>query len=229
MTAEFQCALCGHPKSRKACTTPGGKSPDFCPMATGAEVIAAALEHYDDPETREFARQASIQEAEGYGDRHARPFLKKPIKTRIEETWEFARRMGYRKVGLAFCLGLTAEARVVADLFTAHDLEVVSVACKVGAVPKESLGLSDEQKIRSGGHESICNPISQAALLNHAGTELNVILGLCVGHDALFLQRSSAPCTVLAVKDRVTGHNPLAAVYTSRSYYERLKQGSRDQ
>ena len=229
MAPRFQCALCGHSRDRRACTSPGGKSPDFCPMVKDSGVISEALEHYQDPRTRDFARQASIQEAEGYSDRHARPCVKKPIKTRIEETWEFALRMGYRRVGLAFCVGLVPEARAVAELLTAHDLEVVSVACKVGAVPKESLGLSDDDKIRPGGHESMCNPISQAHLLNRAGTDLNVLLGLCVGHDALFFQHSSAPCTVLAVKDRVTGHNPLAAVYTCRTYYERLRVGSTDQ
>ena len=29
---------------------------------------------------------------------------------------------------------------------------------------------------------------------------------------------------MLAVKDRVTGHNPLAAIYLASSYYSRLKQ-----
>jgi len=28
-----------------------------------------------------------------------------------------------------------------------------------------------------------------------------------------------SPVTVFAVKDRVTGHNPLAAVYLSQGYY----------
>ena len=68
----------------------------------------------------------------------------------------------------------------------------------------------------------MCNPVAQARLLNASATGLNVVLGVCVGHDALFFQHSDAPCTVLAVKDRVTGHNPLAAVYTMESYYARL-------
>ena len=65
--------------------------------------------------------------------------------------------------------------------------------------------------------------LAQAKVLAAAETELNILLGLCVGHDTLFLQHSEAPCTVLAVKDRVTGHNPLAAVYTSGVYYDRLR------
>ena len=50
-----------------------------------------------------------------------------------------------------------------------------------------------------------------------------MLLGLCVGHDSLFLKAANAPCTVLAVKDRVTGHNPLAAIYNIDSYYRALK------
>ena len=35
-------------------------------------------------------------------------------------------------------------------------------------------------------------------------TELNIVIGLCVGHDSLFISHSKAPCTVLATKDRQT-------------------------
>jgi uncharacterized metal-binding protein len=94
----------------------------------------------------------------------------------------------------------------------------------VGQVPKETLGIADDQKIAIGRHESMCNPISQAMIMNSAKTHFNVLLGLCVGHDSLVFKYSEAPCTVLAAKDRVFGHNPLAAVYTLDSYYRYLKQ-----
>jgi uncharacterized metal-binding protein len=61
-------------------------------------------------------------------------------------------------------------------------------------------------------------------LANEAETGLNVLLGLCVGHDALFFKYAHAPTTVLAVKDRLMGHNPLAALYTSETFYARLKR-----
>ena len=70
----------------------------------------------------------------------------------------------------------------------------------------------------------MCNPIGQAKLLNSAQTQLNILLGLCVGHDSLFIKYSEAPVTVLAVKDRVTGHNPLAPLYLHQSYYKKLHQ-----
>ena len=47
-------------------------------------------------------------------------------------------------------------------------------------------------------------------------------MGLCVGHDTLFIKHVKSPTTVLAVKDRVLGHNPLAALYLSDSYYRRV-------
>jgi uncharacterized metal-binding protein len=93
------------------------------------------------------------------------------------------------------------------------------VACKAGALPKESIGLTDADKVSPGEFESMCNPIGQARILAQAGTELNVLMGLCVGHDSLFFRHSEAPVTVLAVKDRVLGHNPLAAVYQADGYY----------
>ena len=226
--ADVRCADCGYRKEQKACiASPGeGRSPKFCPIENLPGVISEALAAYQSPDTLAFARQASIQEGQGYADRDKEPFVKKPCKPRIEEIWEFAHTMGYGKLGLAFCAGLMAEARMVAKILIAHGLEVASVMCKVGCEPKETLGLEEGEKVRIGHHESMCNPIAQAHLLNLAGTDLNVVLGLCVGHDSLFFQHSKAPCTVLAVKDRVTGHNPLAAVYTSGSYYERLNTES---
>jgi uncharacterized metal-binding protein len=96
------------------------------------------------------------------------------------------------------------------------------VSCKVGAIPKERIGVKDEEKIRIGKFESMCNPITQAMILNKAKTDFNIMLGLCIGHDSLFLKYIEGLTTVFAVKDRVTGHNPMVTLYTSRSYYQRL-------
>jgi len=148
----------------------------------------------------------------------------RPLKPRIVEIAEFAHRMNYRRLGLIFCAGLAREGRLVADFYRSRGFEVVSALCKVGQVPKETIGVADDQKIAIGRHESMCNPISQAMLMNAAGTEFNILLGLCVGHDSLVFKYSEAFCTVLAAKDRVFGHNPLAAVYTMDSYYRYLKQ-----
>ena len=73
------------------------------------------------------------------------------------------------------------------------------------------------------GHESMCNPIMQAKVLQKENTDFNVIIGLCVGHDSLFTMYSKVPTCTLIVKDRVLAHNPVAALYTSNILYSRFK------
>ncbi len=91
-----------------------------------------------------------------------------------------------------------------------------------GALSADDVNLPDEDKIFPGHRQPMCNPIGQAAILDGEGCDLNIILGLCVGDDTLFIKHSKAPVTVLAVKDRVLAHNPLGALYTSRNIYTRL-------
>jgi uncharacterized metal-binding protein len=144
--------------------------------------------------------------------------------SRVEEIIEFANRIGAKKIGIATCAGLIEEAKIFANILAAKGLEHYSVICKVGSVDKSEIGILEEHKIRPGNHESMCNPILQARLLNYHRTDLNVIVGLCVGHDSLFIKYSDAPITTLVTKDRITGHNPVAALYTAHSYYKRLLQ-----
>jgi uncharacterized metal-binding protein len=215
-----QCAACPIDPDRRICRTEDGEGPAWCPTLEGQSAIDRARAAYRDPQTREFALQASIQEGAGYANRGTP--LRRPVKTRIEEICEFARRMGYRRLGLTFCGGVHREATMVHEILVSQGFEVVSVVCKVGRVPKEEIGVEDEDKICPGEPEAMCNAIAQAELLNEAGTEFNILIGLCVGHDSLFFRHSKAPVTVLAAKDRVTAHCPLAAVYTSKSYYSSL-------
>lgn len=219
------CAECAVKAGEKACRVPGGRGPSFCPTKNLSEVIWRAMERYADPGIGEFARQASIQEAECYINRTVKPPVRHPVKPRLQEICEFARRMGFRRLGVAYCAGLQAEAAQLTRVLEGHGYEVVSMVCKVGSVPKEEVGISDEQKVRVGEYESMCNPIAQAEILDEAMTDFNIVLGLCVGQDSLFFMHARAPTTVFAVKDRVLGHNPLAAIHTLGSYYERFSSG----
>jgi uncharacterized metal-binding protein len=140
--------------------------------------------------------------------------------TRIEELALYASRMGMKRVGIAFCVGLSREARAIADVLNKKGLEVHSVCCKVCGIDK---GEMEVVKMHGGGAEAVCNPIGQAMCLEKCDTELNVIVGLCVGHDILFTDRSNAPVTTLIVKDRVLSHNPAGAIYSS--YYKEARFG----
>ena len=198
------------------------QGPDNCPTKIRSEVIKEAVERYHDPELGEFARIASIVEASAY-TRVPWSDSPAPLTTRLEEIIRFCLKMGYRKLGVAFCIGLMNEAQVLIPILENAGFEVVSVCCKTGGIPKETIGITETEKINPGKHESMCNPISQAEILNREGTQFNLMMGLCVGHDALFLKHCQALTTVFAVKDRLLGHNPLAALYLSRSYYRRLR------
>jgi len=140
---------------------------------------------------------------------------------RVEETVAFARRIGAEKIGIATCLGLIEETKILVKILRLAGFETVAALCKVGSVDKSEIGIAEELKIKCG-FEACCNPILQARLLNREKTGLNVIMGLCVGHDSLFFRHSEAPATTLVVKDRVLGHNPVAGLYTVKSYSGRM-------
>ena len=190
-------------------------APENCPMRDGN--VTNTREFLAEPTLRRMARESALVEADGY------------LRwTRVEETMEFARRMGYRRLGLAFCVGLREEANVLSRILTANGFEVASVACKNGSIPKEELDIDDSRKVRPGSYEPVCNPIGQAMVLNRDETDFNIVFGLCVGHDTLFIKHSEAPVTCLVAKDRVMAHNPIGAIYTSRGYYKKaLYEGQR--
>ena len=185
--------------------------PEFCPTAQlKEEDLQWALERYDEARNHDVMVAAAEVEFEGYCQ-----------WTRVQEVMEFARKIGARKIGIANCIGLVNEARIFARILRANGFEPYAVICKVAGKAKSSLGIPKQCE---GIGAAMCNPILQARLLNREGTDLNVVIGLCVGHDSLFYRYSEAYVTTLVTKDRVTGHNPAAVLYTANSYYKRKMQ-----
>jgi uncharacterized metal-binding protein len=154
---------------------------------------------YQDSDIAELHRAASAIEARYY---------KK--ETRLGEVILLGKELGYRKIGLAFCIGLSEEAAIINEILSKY-FEVVSVCCKVCGIDKKDFDLP---QISSKSREVMCNPAGQAQLLNEERTQLNVLCGLCVGHDAIFAKVSDAPVTTLIAKDRVLAHNPAGAIYS---------------
>lgn len=203
------CSACG----TLNCHTRGSHFPDFCLTETAkGELLDGTLDLYrGDGLDARIARASAEVEGLGYGK-----------LTRVEETVAFARRIGAEKIGIATCVGLARETRVFAKVLTLAGLEPYTALCKVGSTDKTEIGIPDALKVKPGGFEGLCNPILQARLLNRAGTQLNVVVGLCVGHDTLFIRHSEAPVTTLVVKDRVLMHNPVAALVNAEGYCSRL-------
>jgi uncharacterized metal-binding protein len=215
-----ECAKCGI--KDKVCESPDGQGPTFCATLHLKEVVEKANGEYTKPDILKFAYEATVQESECYIDRGVKPYVLHPTKPRVQETCEFAHKMGYKKLGIAFCGGLHREAHTLTRILEAQGFEIASVMCKAGRTPKEHIGIKEEEKVGIGEFESLCSPIVQAMILNEEKTDFNIMLGLCVGHDSLFLKYSKAYCTVLVAKDRALGHNPCAALYTTGSYYSRM-------
>lgn len=195
------CALCG-------CKS-DGKRPDFCLAdSLDREMLEESVRLSSEGEEGRIMRVAASVEHDGY------------LKwCRVRELVEFSKRMGYRRLGIATCVGMIRETRILTDILRSHGFEVFGIACKAGSVPKTDVGI-DPVCCEIGRY--MCNPILQAEVLNREHTDLNIIMGLCMGHDCLFNRHSEAPVTTLVVKDRVLAHNPAGALYNADGFYRGL-------
>ena len=192
------------------CKTRDKEYPEFCLTAElTQETIEKVRSLYEEEENNKVSVISAQIENEFY--------LR---YTRVEEVIEFASRMGYKKLGIATCVGLIEESRILARILRKNGFEVYGAVCKIGSFLKTEVGVPQEDITRTGA--VMCNPIMQAEVLNQAGTDFNVVMGLCVGHDSLFYKYSEALVTTLVAKDRVLAHNPAGALYQAGAYYKKL-------
>lgn len=207
---KFSCVDCHVQKCEKR-PSEGSGFPEFCitPEISGTRK-EELLEIYREEENARIMKAAAEVEFEGYGQ-----------WTRVREIMEFAKRINAHKIGIATCAGLISESRTFAEILRKHGFEVYSAICKAGQIEKVDVGIPKEYEAVG---VTMCNPVLQAKTLNKEGTELNVVVGLCVGHDSLFYKYAEAPTTTLVTKDRVLGHNPAAALYTAKTYYKKLSE-----
>ena len=224
----YQCHRClgvWEKTGRTSCSAPPGKikAPADCPGQQQDLIYQCFDQYCDDTEQARLAQVAARVEGLCYQSDSDEQSVH-PRWTRVEDTIALAKLMGYQTIGIATCLGLLAETRQLSEILEAQGFDVVSVCCKAGGIDKIKLGIEEQDKVRPGHYEAACNPIAQAAFLNDSKTDMNIIVGLCVGHDMLFNLHSKAPVTTLVAKDRVTGHNPVSVLYGQNFYYKRLKK-----
>ncbi len=197
--------------------------PDYCPMRTSPEVIDSAVERYGLDDVRKLYVPATITEKEAYEVVRG---VRMAVRPRIKELIEFGKLVHAQKIGIAFCSGMRDEAARINKILEKAGFAVASVMCKCGGIDKTQLNVAKTYKIGSPSKfEAGCNPVLQAELLNAAGTNINVIVGLCLGHDMLFTINSKAPVTTLIVKDRLLGHNPVIALYSN--YHKRTVESQK--
>lgn len=196
---KYTCSSC---QLRGCRTGDTDKMPKNCPTKNEEAKLQEITKLYEEEEDYKIAKASAEITMAGYG-----------ISTRVKEIIDFCHAMNYKKIGLAFCTGLSKEAQVFTRIMMKHGFEIEALICKLGSVDKEVIGVCNSTS-------PMCNPIAQAEFLNKEKTDFNIVLGLCVGHDTLFFKHSEAPVTVLAVKDRVLAHNPLGAIYLADSFYK---------
>ena len=201
------CADCGVLN----CLNRNSKYPEFCPTSElTEEEINEVVELYTKSRIN---KKVAVASAEIEGEFYGR-------YTRVEEIIEFARRIGAKKIGIATCVGLIEESRIFARILRLNGFEVYGIGCKVGSVNKTDIGVDEKYTCVTG--PVMCNPIMQAKLLAKEKVDLNVVVGLCVGHDSLFYKYAKGLTTTLITKDRMLAHNPAGALYQARAYYKKL-------
>jgi uncharacterized metal-binding protein len=198
---------CAHCASQRCGHDTDMAIPPSCPTVVYADLIKETAEKYHLSEN-----QAIIQ---GWYELMTK--IRDPEKprdslswTRVDEIMEYARIRGMKRLGIASCYALLFESKLLSNILEANGFEVLSVSCLCGEIDPQEMGLQGDV---------FCNPILQAEVLNHEKTELNIMVGLCVGHDILFLRHCTGETTPLIVKDRALGHNPVAALYLSQNRF----------
>lgn len=222
MTEKMQCSKC----EVRACSVDSsgrlnpGEPPSWCPMKTKADVIKRAMEKFTE-EDRKIAHSAAVVEADAYV---REPWGLKPYATRVLEIINFAKQMGYNKIGIACCFASAWDGGVLSNILINRGFEVVARFCKVDQVQNTTfLGLKEEETLVPGGYQSMCNPICQVDTLADSGCEMIITHGMCTGHDALGGKFSQVPFIALGVKDRVLAHNPVVALTSPwNQYYRKL-------
>ncbi len=119
-------------------------------------------------------------------------------KSRLQELIRFAHLSRYKKIGIANCAGVQKYAENLMRILVSEGFEVFSINCKQSGLKGEEL--STELNGPS------CDPVSQAEYLNQCQTDINIEVGLCLGHGLLFSKHSQAPVTTFVVKDFSTNH-----------------------
>ena len=173
MESKLNCMSCG----TTACEYTDREEPGFC--AQGA--VSSALH---DEAQRLYALPDVIMQAAAMVSEET------VNSTRVQDTIKFANLISAIHIGIASCTIMLRETRILAKLLEQAGFCVETVGCKLESNRRADLDL--EPPARGGEGGVVCNPIMQALLLNEAKTDLNILMGICVGHDALFCKYSDA-------------------------------------
>ena len=113
-------------------------------------------------------------------------------KARANEVLEYAKKMNYKKLGVAVCYALLSECRLFINSLRENAIKCVVVVCGPEASKTPSLNLDEIDS-----YVVVCDPLSQAEILNSKKTDFNIIVGLCLGNDSLLVKNLNALSSIL--------------------------------
>ena len=115
---EMSCIDC----AVKNCDKMDSKYPEFC-LTThmDEQVLEEAMRCYTEAENHRVMVAAAEVEADHYCQ-----------YTRVEEIIAFAEKIGAKKIGIATCVGLLKESRILASILRNRGFEVFGITCKAG-------------------------------------------------------------------------------------------------
>jgi uncharacterized metal-binding protein len=190
----YSCSIC----ESKPCIKGGNNFPKQCPTVLQSKIAIESKDIY--------IENKIINNIMKISDTLPRNEIKE-YRSRFDEIILFIKEMRINKLGVAFCTGLSDEAGKFIELFKNEEIKIIPVCCRVGAVDKNEIGIK-----KSDHFISTCNPITQAEILNSEKTDLNIVIGLCVGHDVIFNKYIKGLTTTLIVKDRKYNNCPVKAL-----------------
>ena len=155
-----------------------------------------SIQKYSEPETYMLSNNASKLIDNGRAG----------TMNRLEEIIEFCTSNNYKKIGIAYCIGMDHMANEVSKLLKDNDFQITPVVCTAGGVKEKDIDPHKDNDTVS------CNPAGQAEILNRGDVDFVIEMGLCLGHDVIFHKNLTVPHTVFIVKDRVLNHNPALAL-----------------
>ena len=86
-------------------------------------------------------------------------------------------------IGVASCLGSIETARTVIEAIESEGMKAALVTCKLGGLTVNNVDKDGVPCEHPG-----CNPVAQAKILNGLNVPVVVLVGLCIGHDMIFIK-----------------------------------------
>jgi len=115
-----------------------------------------------------------------------------PKLDRVDEIIAYCHEAGIKRIGIVNGISIEKQVKHLQNVLTSRGFKVDKAHCMLGKVKFDELV--------PGYKGTTCNPAGQADYLAEKDTQLNIMMGLWLGHDMVFNSKSNVPVTPLVLK-----------------------------